>query len=169
MYRKPRAYSWVQHPNPVTTLWLTWFDDWFDFYNPLIQNWETRPLGNMQAFFARGPNPKWPPTPFLKVDFRTRAARIKFKYIPLYQPRGFRFAIQFAAEISFDQNIQDGRHRHLEKNNFLTRASTISYKYTFFTKVSILTLLLRFYIIQDACHTLKRNFVFFFHILAHTR
>jgi len=36
----------------------------------------------MQEFFARGPNPKWPPTPFFeKLTFEPEQLESKFKYI----------------------------------------------------------------------------------------
>ena len=47
--------SRVQDLNPVTILWLTYFDDWFELSGPFIKKWETRPLiqnGRQHHFFG---------------------------------------------------------------------------------------------------------------------
>ena len=51
---KYESYSWVQHPNPVTILWLTWFDDWFDFYRPLIKKMRNSAPRKYAVFFLLG-------------------------------------------------------------------------------------------------------------------
>ena len=62
-------YSRVWNLNYVTILWLTCFDDWFDFYRPFIKNLAPRSLPKIPAFFARGLNPRWLPPSFEKLTF----------------------------------------------------------------------------------------------------
>ena len=65
--------SRVINLDSVTILWLARFDEWFDFFGPFIKNLASMSLPKILAIFSRGQNQRWPPTPFWKIKFWTRA------------------------------------------------------------------------------------------------
>ena len=74
-------YSRVINLDSVTILWLVRFDDWFDFFGPFIKNLASMSLPKILGIFSRGQNQRWPPTPFWKIKFWTRAPITLYKYI----------------------------------------------------------------------------------------
>ena len=74
-------HSWVINLDSVTILWLVRFDAWFDFLGPFLKNLASMSLPKIQAIFSRGHNQRWPPTPFWKIKFGTRASITLYKYI----------------------------------------------------------------------------------------
>ena len=59
-----QVLSMVKILNSVTILWLTCFDHWFNFYDPL-NKLAPRSLAKVPAFFVTWQHSKWPPTPTL--------------------------------------------------------------------------------------------------------
>ena len=92
-------------------------------------------LPKVRGFFARGPNPRWPPAPSWKIIFRTRAPTIMYEYT--FPSKSTTRNPILTSVWRYNINlikIQDGRQRHLEKMNFWTRALRIMYEYTFSSK-----------------------------------
>ena len=109
--------SWVINLDSVTILWLVRFDAWFDFFGPFLKNLASMSLPKIPAIFSRGHNQRWPPTPFWKIKFGTRASITLYKYI---------FSINSITRISNQINLtfgfhfytkfQDGRHPIVKKS-----------------------------------------------------
>ena len=65
-YCQIRHNSRVKNLTFMTTSWLRFFDDWFDFLEPSKKYLAPVSLAKIPAFFSRGVNPKWPPASLWK-------------------------------------------------------------------------------------------------------